>query len=79
MEASIVGLIVQLFIAWAFPGGSDHTESDGNAGDPGSIPGHEDPLEKGMAIHSTIVAWITQCKEEPGGLLSMGLQRVGHD
>ena len=62
-----------------FPGGSDHTESDGNAGDPGSIPGHEDPLEKGMAIHSTIVAWITPCKEEPGGLLSMGLQRVGHD
>ena len=41
--------------------------------------GWEDPLEKGMAIHSSILAWRTPWTEEPGGLQSMGLQRVGHD
>ena len=41
--------------------------------------GQEDPLEKGMAIHSNILAWRIPWTEEPGGLPSMGLQRVGHD
>ena len=41
--------------------------------------GQEDPLEKGMAIHSSILAWRTPRTEEPGGLQSMGLQRVRHD
>ena len=41
--------------------------------------GPEDPLEKGMAIHSSILAWRIPWTEEPGGLQSMGLQRVGHD
>ena len=40
-----------------FPGGSVHKESACNVGDPGSIPGGEDPLEKGMATHSSILAW----------------------
>ena len=39
----------------------------------------EDPLEKGMATHSSILAWEISWTEEPGGLHSMGLQRVGHD
>ena len=39
----------------------------------------EDPLEKGMATHSSILAWEIPWKEEPGGLPSMGLQRVGHN
>ena len=39
----------------------------------------EDPLEKGMAAHSSILAWRTPWTEEPGRLQSMGLQRVGHD
>ena len=39
----------------------------------------EDPLEKGMATHSNILAWRIPWKEEPGGLQSMGSQRVGHD
>ena len=39
-----------------FPGGSDGKESAHNAGDLGSIPGLEDPLEKGMATHSSILA-----------------------
>ena len=41
--------------------------------------GREDPLEKEMATHSSILAWKIPWTEEPGGLQSMGLQRVGHD
>ena len=41
--------------------------------------GQEDPLEKGMATHSSILAWEIPWTEEPGGLQSMGLQRVRHD
>ena len=39
----------------------------------------EDPLEKAMANHSTILVWRTPWTEEPGGLQSMGSQRVRHD
>ena len=38
-----------------------------------------DPLEKGMATHSSILAWRIPWTEKPGRLLSMGSQRVGHD
>ena len=41
--------------------------------------GQEDPLEEGMATHSSILAWRIPWTEEPGGLQSMGSQRVGHD
>ena len=41
--------------------------------------GWEDPLEKEMATHSSILAWRRPRTEEPGGLQSTGLQRVGHD
>ena len=41
--------------------------------------GWEDPLEKVMAIHSSILAWRIPRTEEPGGLQSMGSQRVRHD
>ena len=41
--------------------------------------GWEDPLEKGMATHSSILAWRIPWTEEPGRLESMGSQRVGHD
>ena len=41
--------------------------------------GQEDPLEKEMATHSSILAWRIPWAEEPGGLLSMGLQRVRND
>ena len=41
--------------------------------------GQEDPLEEGMATRSSIPAWRIPWTEEPGGLQSMGLQRVGHD
>ena len=42
-------------------------------------PGWEDPLEKEMATHSSILAWRIPWTDEPGGLQSMGSQRVGHD
>ena len=41
--------------------------------------GQEDPLEDEMATHSSILAWKIPWSEEPGGLQSTGLQRVGHN
>ena len=41
--------------------------------------GQEDPLEKEMASHSSILAWRTPCTKKPSGLQSIGPQRVGHD
>ena len=41
--------------------------------------GWEDPLEKGMATHSSILIWRIPWTEEPGRLQSMGSQKVGHD
>ena len=48
-----------------------------NAGDARDL-GWEDPLEEGMATHSSILAWRISWTEEPGGLWSTGLQRVSH-
>ena len=41
--------------------------------------GQKDPLDKGMAVHSSILAWRILWTEEPGKLQSMGLQKVSHD
>ena len=41
--------------------------------------GQEDPLEYEMATHSSVLAWEIPWMEDPGGLQSMGSQRVGHD
>ena len=41
--------------------------------------GQEDPLEKGMATNSSILAWRIPWTEEPGGVQFMGSKRVGHD
>ena len=41
--------------------------------------GQEDPLEKGLAVHYSMLAWRIPWAEEPGRLQSMGLQRVRHD
>ena len=40
--------------------------------------GQEDPLEKGLATHSSILAWEISWTKEPGGLQAVGSQRVGH-
>ena len=45
----------------------------------GFFLGQKDPLEEEMATHSSILAWRIPWTEEPGGLQSTGLQRVGHD
>ena len=42
-------------------------------------PGQEEPLEKGLATHSSLLAWEIPWTEKPGGLQSKGSQRVGHD
>ena len=42
-------------------------------------PSREDPPEKGMATHSSILAWGIPWTEEPGGLQSMGSQKAGHN
>ena len=62
-----------------FPGSSAGKELACNAGDPGSIPGWEDPLEKGTATHSNILAWRIPWTEQPGRPQSMGSQTVGQD
>ena len=67
---------------WGFPGGSEVK----------NLPvmqkmqeiqvqflGGENPLEEGMATHSSMLAWSIPWTEEPGGLQPMGSQRVGHD
>ena len=54
-------------------------ESSCKAEDPGSIPGLEDPLEKGMATYSNILAWRIPWTEEPGRLQSMGSQKIKHN
>ena len=41
--------------------------------------GRKDPLEEGMAVHSTILAWKIPWAEEPGGQQSTGLRRVRHN
>ena len=60
-------------------GGSEGKVFACNVGDLGLIPGSGRSLEKEMATHSSIFAWRIPWTEEPGGLQSMGSQRVRHD
>ena len=60
-------------------GGSDSKESACKAEDVGLIPRWGRPPGEGMATHSSVLAWRIPWTEEPGGLLSIGSQRVGHD
>ena len=62
-----------------FPSGSDGKESACSQEIQVQSLGQEDPLEKGMATHSCILAWKTPWKEEVGGLQYMESQRVGQD
>ena len=66
--------VIELF--WSFLGGSDGKESTCNAGDWGLILSQEDPLERGVATHSNILAWRISWTEETGGLQSMWITRV---
>ena len=62
-----------------FPGGSDGKNLPSMKDTVVRSLGQEDPLEKGIAVHSSILAWRIPWTEEPGGLQSMGSLRVGHD
>ena len=62
-----------------FPGVSDGKESPAMWETWVQSLGWEDPLEEGMATHSSILAWKIPWIEELGGLQAMGSQRVGHD
>ena len=67
---------------YLFPSDSVLKNPSANAGDTrvvGLIPGSGRSLEEEMATHSSILAWRIPWTEEPGGLQSMGLQRVRHD
>ena len=70
---------VRPIICRGFPGGPDSKESVCSAGDQGLIPGGEDPLEKGMASHSSVLACWIPWTEEQGRLKSLGSQRARHN
>ena len=75
-------VLVELFTQRAFPGSSVIKNLPGNAGDAGDVGqslSREDPLEEEMAIHSSMLAWEIPQTEQPGGLWSIGSQRVTHD
>ena len=61
------------------PGGTSGKESTCNVGDQIQHLARKDPLEKGMAMHSSVLAWRIPCTEEPGGQWPGELQRAGHD
>ena len=61
-----------------FSGGSVVKNLSANTGDTGDL-GQDDPLEKEMSTHSSILTWEIPWTEEPGGLQPMRLQRVGHN
>ena len=65
--------------AWGFPSGSVVKKLPEVQETRVQSLGREDPLEEGMATHSSILAWRISWTEEPGGLQSTGSQRVGHD
>ena len=74
-----------VFITHHVPGNKTMTgaqmvkDQAANAGDLDSIPHWEDALEKEMSTHSNALAWRIPWIEDPGGLKSMGSQRVRHD
>ena len=70
------------YFIWGFQGGAVVKNPLANAGDSrdtGSVPGLGRSLEKEVAIHSSILAWIIPWTKEPAGLQSTGSQRIGHN
>ena len=65
----MLGLVLQVALVVKNP-----PASAGNVKDMGSIPGWEDPLEEGVATHSSILGWRIPWTEEAGGLQSLGSQ-----
>ena len=68
-----------MIIFGGFPGGSEGKETACNTREWGSISDWEDPLKKEIATHSSVLDWRIPWSEEPGGLQSMGSQRIRHN
>ena len=88
MEASIgrtpFDIVIAIFLGGPSPKvrashGSDIKDFACIAGDPVLIPGSGRSLGEGRTTHSSVLSWEIPWTEEPGGLQSMGSQRVGHD
>ena len=81
-QVTSYGKTPTIFLARGFPGGAVGKESACSVQETQEMwvwsLCQEDPLEKGMAMHSSIIAWRIPWTEETGGLQSMGSQRVGH-
>ena len=75
----LVSVFKKLYFQFCFPSGSDGKESACNARDLGSIPGLGRSPEDGTATQSVFLPGESPWTEEPGGLKSMGSQRVEHD
>ena len=74
---SLTASVARRIFTGGRPGGSvvkNPPANAGETGDAGSVP--EDPLKEEMATHSSVLAWRTPWTEKPGGLQSMGSQRV---
>ena len=72
-------MLLTSFTKLGFPGGSEGKVSACSVGDLVRSLGREDPLEKEMATHSSTLAWKIPLTEKPGGLQSMGSQKVRHN
>ena len=73
---------IDLYIHGEIPRWLSSKESSCSVGAPGTWVqslGQDNPLEEGMATHSCILGWSIPWAEEPGGLQSVGSQRVGHN
>ena len=75
MEGNWFTLLPQFY---GFPGGASGKEPPANVGEAGDVL-RQDTREDPRASHSSILAWRIPWTEEPGGLQSIGSQRVGHD
>ena len=71
--------VVSYYLPWASLVAQLVKNPPAMQGTPVRFLGREDPLEKGIATHSSILAWRVPWTEEPSGLQSTGSQRVGHD
>ena len=82
LHVIIIIILKSLLNLLCFQGGSvvkNPPANERDAGEVSSIPGSERSSGEEMAIHSSILAWRIPWTEEPGGLQSIGLQRVGHN
>ena len=77
-QQCVILILILISQVKGFPGGSTGKESACNAGDPGSIPSQEDPLEKGMATHSSILVGKFHGQRNLAGYSLWGRKRVRH-